>query len=565
MTTKPKPDGKAKFHPLLERQLRRTRDERGDICLDELINLVDAAYRESDANVTRSRHATKLMSDEMSELNRALEAEAEETFRAIISGIDEGVILATPDLCVEFANTAAEHILGYQSDQMTGKNLREYLPSLETHSGEQNLNAKHNSGAHLDLLLTLSPVSRSATPHVICILKDMTERCRHEHELEATGHRLRAVLDNVSHGVIMVDEAGDITAWNSRVCEVLHLPDDFIRHNPKLEDAINHGVAPQLPDGPARAELIAYWKERLVSTEVQSFEQHTSEGRTLDVRIEPLPAGGFVASFADISSRMEVESQLRAAKEAAEAASNMKSEFLANMSHELRTPLNAVIGFSEAIEQQIVGEVPEVYRGYAADIQTSGHHLLSLINDLLDLSKIEAGKFELDEEQINLGNIINVSLRLIDPTAQAKNVTVEKTAAYLPPVWVDERAMRQVFLNVLSNAVKFTEPGGRVHINSHLDESGDITISVTDTGIGMAAEDIPRALQPFEQVSSSLTRGHAGTGLGLPMVASLIQLHDGDVTVESQLGEGTTVHIKLPASRSMPGYVQVSVQADYSV
>ncbi|MEP0069600.1 ATP-binding protein [Pyruvatibacter sp.] len=547
------------LHPLLERQLRRAQNAGGTLDHAELVKLVDGAYRESDANAARSRHATKLMSEEMLDLNRALEEEAEETFRAILSGIDEGVILATPDLQVEFANNAAEKILGYASSQMADKTLGHFLPALEQHSGEQNITAIHSSGKELVLLLTLSPISRSTKPHVICILKDMTDRNMRERQLKATGDRLRAVLDNVSHGIMMVDHAGEITAWNKRICDVLHLDPEFMEQHQTLEAALQHGVAPQLENSAARKELIDYWRERLSATEPQSFEQHTSEGRTLDVRTQPLATGGFVASFADISDRMEIESELRAAKEAAEAASHMKSEFLANMSHELRTPLNAVIGFSEAIEQQIMGEVPNVYRGYASDIRTSGHHLLSLINDLLDLSKIEAGKFDLEEEQINLGNIISVCRRLIEPTAQAKNITITKDAAYLPPVWVDERAMRQVFLNVLSNAVKFTEPGGEIAIASSLSDAGEITVSIIDTGIGMAPEDIPRALQPFEQVSSALTRGHAGTGLGLPMVASLLHLHGGDVRVESELGKGTSVHLKLPASRSMPGYVQVAM------
>lgn len=547
------------LHPLLERQLRRAQNQDGTIDEAELIKLVDGAYREGDANAARSRHATKLMSEEMLELNRALEEEAEETFRAIISGVDEGVILATPDLQVEFANNAAENILGYASDQMVGNTLRHFLPHLEQHSGEQSITATHSNGTELVLLLTLSPISRSTKPHVICILKDMTERYLRERELKATSDRLRAVLDNVSHGIMMVDQAGEITAWNNRICDVLHLEPEFMEQHQTLEAALQHGVAPQLENNAARTELIDYWRERLSAKQPQSFEQHTSEGRTLDVSTQPLRTGGFVASFADISDRKEIESELRAAKEAAEAASHMKSEFLANMSHELRTPLNAVIGFSEAIEQQIMGEVPDIYRSYAGDIRTSGHHLLSLINDLLDLSKIEAGKFDLEEEQVNLGNIISVCRRLIEPTAEAKNITITKDAAYLPPVWVDERAMRQVFLNVLSNAIKFTDPGGEVAIKSSLSDVGEIIVSISDTGIGMAPEDIPRALQPFEQVSSAHTRGHAGTGLGLPMVASLLHLHGGDVRVESELGKGTTVHLQLPSTRAMPGYVQVAM------
>jgi len=558
----PSKDSEAQLHPLLMRQLRRAQADDGTIDQSELIKLVDAAYQENDATSARSRHATKLMSAEMLDLNKALEEEAEATFHAIISSVDEGVILATPDLVVEFANQAAETILGYDSDEMGGKNLRHFLPTLKPGAGEQSIVATHSGGSDLFLLLTLSSISRSSTPHIVCILKDLTEQHRREMELTTTSDRLRAVLDNVGHGIMMVDEAGMITAWNRRLSDVLLLDPDFIDRHPNLMDAIENGVAPQLEDGPSRDELIAYWRDRLTSNASQAFEQHTSAGRTLDVRIEPIHTGGFVACFTDISERKEAETQLRVAKEAAETASHMKSEFLANMSHELRTPLNAVIGFSEAIEQQIVGEVPEVYRGYATDIHTSGRHLLSLINDLLDLSKIEAGKFELDESQVNLGNIMNVCLRLVEPTASSKNVRIEKDASYLPPVWVDERAMRQVFLNVLSNAVKFTEPGGHVSISSSLTETGDINVSVTDTGIGIAAEDIPRALQPFEQISSSLTRGHAGTGLGLPMVASLMHLHEGEVTIESEPGKGTTVRVTLPASRSMPGYVQVSGQTD---
>lgn len=553
------------MHPLLVRQLRRAQNVDGHVDQAELIKLVDAAYRENDATSARSRHATKLMSDEMLELNQALEEEAEATFHAIISSVDEGVILATPDLVAEFANSAAETILGYDSIEIGGKSLHSFLPTLKIGAGEQSLVAKHRDGSDLFLIITLSTISRSSTPHVICVLKDMTAQHEKEMELTTTSARLQAVLDNVGHGIMMVDQTGMITAWNRRLCDVLLLDPDFVEQHRNLMDAIEHGVAPQLEDGPSRDELIAYWRDRLTANTSQAFEQHTSAGRTLDVRIEPFPSGGFVACFTDISERKEAETQLRVAKEAAEAASHMKSEFLANMSHELRTPLNAVIGFSEAIEQQIVGEVPDVYRGYAADIHTSGRHLLSLINDLLDLSKIEAGKFELEESQVNLGNIMNVCLRLVDPTASSKNVRIEKDASYLPPVWVDERAMRQVFLNVLSNAVKFTEPGGTVSISSRLTDAGDIIVCVVDTGIGMAPEDIPRALQPFEQISSSLTRGHAGTGLGLPMVASLMHLHGGEVTLESELGKGTSVRIVLPASRSMPGYVQVSDQIDYSV
>jgi len=554
-------------HPLLERQLRRALGTGDELDLEKLLILVDAAYKEHDATSALSRHATQLMSEEMLQLNEAVEAEAEETFRAIISGVDEGIILAKPDLSIEFANQAAEKILGHSTACMTGTSLTTLLPEISIVPGEQILSATHGEGRALHLVASVNPITRGARPHVICIMKDMTERHLREAELKSKTALLRAVLDNVTHGIMMVDGNGRIAAWNSRIYDVLQLDDAFLERHPDLTDAIEHGVAPQVEDASARAKLIAYWKQKLSPTGPRAFEQHTSSGRTLDVRIQPLSDGGFVASFADISDRKEAETQLHAAKEAAEAASRMKSEFLANMSHELRTPLNAVIGFSEAIQEEIAGPISETYKSYATDIRTSGHHLLSLINDLLDLSKIEAGKFELEEEQVSLRHILNVSIRLMEPVASGRNVSIANLADYLPPVWADERALRQIFLNVLSNAVKFTQPRGRIEIRSGVSEDGDTVLSIKDTGIGMAPEDIPRALQPFEQVSNSLTRGHAGTGLGLPLVASLLELHGGRVELESTLGEGTTVHIMLPASRSRQGYVhsdEFERQADES-
>jgi signal transduction histidine kinase len=233
----------------------------------------------------------------------------------------------------------------------------------------------------------------------------------------------------------------------------------------------------------------------------------------------------------------------------AEAANRTKSEFLANMSHELRTPLNAIIGFSEVIQKAIVGPLSERYRGYGTDIFDSGTHLLELINEILDLSKLEAGQFELHEEDIDLGEVIEASMRLVRPQAEKSKVRLSK-AIDEDFSWIraDDRRMRQILINLLANAVKFTPEGGKIRVSSFRMNAG-LAIAVSDTGIGMASEEVPKALEKFGQIDSRISRRHAGTGLGLPLAKHLIELHGGTLTIKSEVNVGTTVTIVLPQER----------------
>ncbi len=233
----------------------------------------------------------------------------------------------------------------------------------------------------------------------------------------------------------------------------------------------------------------------------------------------------------------------------AEAANRTKSEFLANMSHELRTPLNAIIGFSEVIQKAIVGPLSERYRGYGTDIFDSGTHLLELINEILDLSKLEAGQFELHEEDIDLGEVIEASMRLVGPQAEKSKVQLSKTIDEdFSLIRADDRRMRQVLINLLANAVKFTPEGGKIRESSFRMNAG-LAIAVSDTGIGMASEEVPKALEKFGQIDSRISRQHAGTGLGLPLAKHLIELHGGALTIKSEVNVGTTVTIVLPPER----------------
>jgi signal transduction histidine kinase len=260
-----------------------------------------------------------------------------------------------------------------------------------------------------------------------------------------------------------------------------------------------------------------------------------------------------VTLFVDLTERRRFEDALRDAKEAAEAANRSKSDFLAHMSHELRTPLNAVIGFSEIIFREMFGPVGEPrYADYARDIHASGTHLLNVIGDILDIAKAESGNAELDEQAVDLGDIAAASVRLIEPRAHAGQIRVEtRVAPDLPKIDADARRLKQVLINLLANAVKFTPPGGRVTVEVDLAPDGGARLVVRDTGIGMKAEDIPRALEPFSQVDNALSRRFEGTGLGLPLSKKLVELHGGRLAIESALDRGTTVTVTLPPTRTL--------------
>ena len=261
-----------------------------------------------------------------------------------------------------------------------------------------------------------------------------------------------------------------------------------------------------------------------------------------------------LVAMRDIGERRRQELELRQSKEAAELANRSKSEFLANMSHELRTPLNAIMGFSEIIRQQQFGPIGQTkYLEYASDIHASGEHLLKIINDILDLSKIEAGRFALHEEVVAPADVVDRCVRLIRGRAAAAGVEIEVFAPPEPPLLrAGDRALMQVLINLLSNAVKFTPEGGTVSVGLSFLANGDLELRVADTGIGMSAADIGVALTPFGQIDNVLARRHQGTGLGLPLAKSLVELHGGALSIESEPGHGVMVRTTFPAARVLP-------------
>ena len=284
---------------------------------------------------------------------------------------------------------------------------------------------------------------------------------------------------------------------------------------------------------------------------MKNGELHWESASIGPVRDEHGRITHFVAVKEDITRRKRAEIELLAAKERAEAASLSKSQFLATISHELRTPLNAILGFSEVIKDG-QGNPEAIARvgDYARHIHSNGTHLLGLINDLLDLAKIEAGKFELHEEFVDIEEVVFAAMEMLRSRSEAGGLTMTaKIMHNLPLLRADDRALRHILINLLSNAVKFTPEGGQVVVSATIDDRGLMTLAVADTGIGIAEADIAKALEPFGQIDNALSRRHDGTGLGLPLCRSLVERHDGHLEISGAPGVGTTVTVRLPRDR----------------
>ena len=258
----------------------------------------------------------------------------------------------------------------------------------------------------------------------------------------------------------------------------------------------------------------------------------------------------FRGTLQDVTSQHEAELELIEAKMLAEEGTKAKSLFLANMSHELRTPLNAIIGFAEVITKEIFGPIQNAkYSEYSENILASGQHLLSLINDILDFSRLEADKYELEEEEVNLFEVAKWAQLLLAPKATEKQISLQCDVPGDLVLLGDERKLKQVLLNLINNAIKFTPDGGRIRIFAKADPTGHYSLYVEDNGIGIEERELEAVMRPFVRTINSVTRSIEGTGLGLPLSKSIVELHGGQLLIKSTIGVGTTVEIKLPKSR----------------
>jgi two-component system cell cycle sensor histidine kinase PleC len=402
--------------------------------------------------------------------------------------------------------------------------------------------------------------------HLIGIAVDITEQKSLVEKTVAADMRLRDAIETIPEAFVLWDADNRLVLCNSNFQELHRLTDEALTVGASYESIVAAGSKPVV-----RNKIINAGPS---IPGARTFEAQLEDGRWLHISERRTKDGGYVSVGTDITALktheeilvdsekrlMATISDLRASqqrsaelakkyaeeKTRAEEANQAKSKFLANMSHELRTPLNAIIGFSEIMESGMFGPLgAEKYHEYCGDIRGSGQYLLEVINDILDMSKIEAGRLRLDFEDLRLDTLLNDAMRVV--VARAEDKELELTARISPQLRLraDRRALKQVALNLLSNAIKFTPVGGRIIVRGRA-TSHSIVLSIADTGIGIARDALARLGRPFEQVESQLTKSHQGSGLGLAISKSLVELHGGRMRIRSTLGKGTVVIVRLP-------------------
>jgi PAS domain S-box-containing protein len=386
----------------------------------------------------------------------------------------------------------------------------------------------------------------------LTVYDDITERHLREQQLREREAQLSTAQRIAKLGGWRVDLRTGVISWSQEMYRLFGVDPEAFQPSPEAVFARIH------PDDRDRVRRLLTWRGRRQTTREWEFRvvRPSGEERVLwaESQCEVDSHGEAMIRFGvcqDITARKLDQLALVRAKDVAETASRTKSQFLANMSHELRTPLNAIIGFSEMMACEVLGPIgSDRYREYAQAILSSGCHLLELINEVLDLSKIEAGRYELSEEWLSIPDALQDALRLVGPQAAEKGTAIAAASRLAPSLRADRRALRQMLLNLLSNAVKFTPAGGRVDLRAVWDTEA-LRLEVVDTGIGIPADRVKELAQPFVQVDNAMNRRHAGTGIGLYLTRSLVELHGGHLVIESRQGEssGTTVALVFPADR----------------
>jgi protein-histidine pros-kinase len=377
---------------------------------------------------------------------------------------------------------------------------------------------------------------------IIGAMRAATENVRRLNEtLRISEGKFRGLLESAPDAMIIVDEAQRIVLLNAATEKMFGYRRDEILGQPiELLVAEDRRAI-------SRENLTSFIAGDALADEIDNPCARRANGNLFPVEVSLArlkTETGVLVSHAirDITERRAIEASLAEASQA-------KSDFLARMSHELRTPLNAIIGFSEVIRDAVVGPVDVRYRGYGGDIAAAGRHLQNIINDILDISKIEGGRLELRDEVVAIDDLAESCRRIVAAMAEMADVALYvDIPSALPPVRSDALRLKQILLNLMSNAVKFTPAGGSVRVSAGVDANG-ATISVQDTGIGMKPDEIAIALQPFRQIDGASTHDFDGTGLGLPLAKALIELHDGRLEIESVPDNGTTVRIRLPQER----------------
>jgi two-component system, cell cycle sensor histidine kinase PleC len=489
--------------------------------------------------------------------------ESERKYRSIFENAEVALTqVRLSDSKMLDANNRAAEILGYDSrlqmikDYQADKHwgapeLRQQAFAEGAKRGvardrEAEVTRLDGSAAWLRVATTFFPEE----DYLLAVALDITERRKVEEALRESEKKYRALFNNAQVGLLRttIDEGHAIEA-NAQMAALLGFDD--------IDDLLkNYDVRKAYVDQEHMVRIVAQVK-KMGSLESVESDFYRKDGSILQARVYArlIPEENEIETvLVDIGDQKKIQKNLIAALDQAEQANRTKSDFLANMSHELRTPLNAILGFSQMIRDQVMGKdaMPQ-YQEYAGFISTSGEHLLALIGDILDLSKIEAGKAELAEVECDLAALIDESVDFIRLAAEGSDLKISVKCDLAGRVFTaDERMVKQMLLNLMSNAVKFNRVGGTIDVSAIFHETNGLAIVVADTGVGIEADDIAISLSKFGQVGDVLTREVQGTGLGLPLVASMAELHGGRLDLESEPGAGTIATIWFPSARCQP-------------
>jgi PAS domain S-box-containing protein len=491
--------------------------------------------------------------------------ESEARLRSYLDAAMEGIVVTDGTGGYVDANPAACQLLGYTRDELLTLRVPDVVADVGGHAGgfpdcyaTLLLTGEFRGEAALrrkdgEVRLVEINAVRLSPERNLGVIRDVTERRHAEEALRTSTARLGALIEALPDIAFIMDADGRYREVLAPRTDLMVAPADAV---------IGRRLAEVLPPEVA-APLTDAIRETLHIGTPQTMEYALSvpagrrwfEARTSALPADFGPAPMVLVLARDVTERVLAAERLALAKEQAEGANRIKSNFLATMSHELRTPLNAIIGFSEIMVHQVFGPIGSTrYAEYARHIQDSGTHLLELINDVLDMSKLEAGRYTLEEREIKLAEVLNSCLTVNAIPAESGGVALEPAIRPpLPRLRGDERAVRQVVLNLLSNAVKFTPSGGRVTLSAALAADGSLEVTVTDTGIGIAPAALLHIAEPFQQADNTISRRFGGTGLGLAISRNLMELHGGTLTVASAIGHGTTVTASFPPERVVLG------------
>lgn len=501
-------------------------------------------------------------------LNQAL-MKKEKEYRALIDAVNDIIFETTVQGKISFLNDAWVRITGFEIEQSMDRDIFGLIHPQDQE--EQRLNfaqmvagkrggyhfftrLRTTSGSFRAVEMSVSMVRQDGSKNlrVVGTITDIEERRRAEKALGEAEKKFRAIVENAAGGIYQVTPEGQYLSANPAMAGILgyESPEHMLREVKNAHEDI-------YADGRERAQFI----QKLDTLGmVRNFETQifTKDGQKIwisenarAIRDEDGNVLYYEGSIENISKRKEIEIKLREAKVQSDLSSRAKSEFLANMSHELRTPLNAIIGFSEIIKNEVLGPLSSgQYKEYVRDIHDSGKRLLTIINEILDVSRIETGQRSLNEGVVELSRISKSCISFVRPKAEQGGLTlINLMDGKAPKLIGEELAIKQILLNLLSNAVKYTGEGGRVTLSHEIDHDGQLRISVTDTGIGLDEAEIKKALSPFGQVETAFNRAGSGAGLGLTLVDSLMKLHGGRLELFSKKGVGTTATVVFPARR----------------